>query len=275
MADVPPIAKHALVTGASGGIGEEFCGLLAAEGFDLVIVARSEDQLNRVAGVLNTKHQARIIPVALDLTVREACEALAAELADRDIVPDVVINNAGFGLHGHTAEIPVHEQVAMVDLNIRAATDLSLRYLPSMLQRKRGGIMNVSSIAAYMPAPYMPVYHATKSYLLSFTLGLASEYRGSGVTISALCPGYVPTGFQARANMEGLRMVKTAPRLSADEVARLGWEGFKRGERIIIPGLINRVMAYVSHILPYQLPTGALRVLSKPLEQAKTDDKTA
>lgn len=275
MADLPPIAKHALITGASGGIGEEFCKLLAAEGFGLVIVARSEDQLNRVAGVLSTKHQARVIPISLDLSVREACDALAAELDDRGIVPDVVINNAGFGLHGHTAELPVHEQVAMVDLNIRAATYLSLRYLPSMLRRKRGGIINVSSIAAYMPAPYMPVYHASKSYLLSFTLGLASEYRGTGVTISALCPGYVPTGFQARANMEGLRMLKTAPKLSAEEVARLGWEGFKRGERIIIPGLINRVMAYISHILPYQLPTGALRVLGKPLTRPKADDRTA
>ena len=203
MTDTAPIAKHALITGASSGIGEELCGILASEGFDLVIVSRNDDQLNRVAGVLTSRYQARVIPITLDLTIREACDALAGELADRDIVPDVVINNAGFGLHGHTAEIPVHEQLGMVDLNIRSSTDLSLRYLPSMLKRKRGGILNVSSIAAYMPAPYMPVYHATKSYLLSFTLGLASEYKGSGVTISALCPGYVPTGFQARANMEG------------------------------------------------------------------------
>lgn len=275
MADPPPIAKHALVTGASGGIGEEFCNILAAEGFDLVIVARSDDQLNRVAGILSTKYQARIIPISLDLTVREACDALAAELEHRGIVPDVVVNNAGFGLHGHTADIPVHEQVNMIDLNVRCATDLSLRYLPSMLARKRGGIINVSSLAAYMPAPYMPVYHATKSYLLSFTLGLASEYKGKGVTISALCPGYVPTGFQARANMEGLRMVKTAPKLTAAEVARLGWEGFKRGERLIIPGVLNRMMAYISHLLPYQLPAGALRFLSKPLDQPKTDDRTA
>jgi short-subunit dehydrogenase len=264
--------RLALITGASSGIGEAFATLLASEGYRLVIVSRSDDQLNRVAGVLNTKLQARITPIALDLSKSDACTRLVEELGQRGFSPDVVINNAGFGKYGHTLEIPVEQHVNMVDLNVRAVTDLSLRLLPAMLRRKRGGILNVASLAAFMAGPHMPVYHASKAYVLSFTEALASEYAGQGVTISTLCPGYVRTRFQGRAGMEGQRVVKFAPKLSAAEVASIGWESFKRGDRIIIPGAPNKLTATAVKFLPRSLVYGTLRRLYKPIDVTPSDE---
>ena len=270
MSDKPGTGRFALITGASGGIGEEFAKLLAAEGYQLVIVARNDDQLNRVAGVLATKHQARVSPVALDLTEPEAGRKLADELSERNFSPDVVINNAGFGKHGHTLDIPVDEHVNMVDLNVRALTDITLRMLPAMLERKRGGVINVASLASFMSGPHMPVYHASKAYVLSFTEALATEYAGTGVTISALCPGFVKTGFQARADMENMSILKFAPKLSAAEVTEITWEGFKRGEQIIIPGWPNKLAVVATRFVPRQLLAKMTRRIYKP-SQAKVN----
>lgn len=274
MSDKSGTGKFALITGASGGIGEEFAKLLAAEGYQLVIVARNDDQLNRVAGILNTKHQATVSPVALDLSKPAAAKRLQEELRTRDFSPDVVINNAGFGICGHTLDTPVEDYLNMIDLNVRSLTELSLQLLPAMLQRKRGGILNVASVASYVPGPYMTTYHASKAYVLSFTEGLASEYAGTGVTISALCPGYVMTGFQARAHMEDNRFIKFAPKLTAQELATLAWDSFKRGERIIIPGTPNKLAAFAARFLPHQLVMQALRRINKPAEKAKLHEQT-
>ncbi len=272
MPDQPGTEKLALITGASGGIGEAFAKLLAAEGYRLVIAARNDDQLNRVAGVLNTKYQASVSPVALDLSDPDAGETLENELKARNFSPDVIINNAGFGKHGHSGDIPIDEQVNMIDLNIRCLSDLTLRFLPAMLERKRGGILNVASLAAFMPGPYMPVYHASKSYVLSFTQALASEYAGSGVTISALCPGIVQTGFQARAGMEGLRVLKFVPGPPVDEVAAIGWERFKHGDTIIIPGMINKIIVHTVRFMPRRLVASAFRLAVKPTAQPESDE---
>lgn len=274
MSDKLGTGKFALITGASGGIGEEFAKLLAAEGYQLVIVARNDDQLNRVAGILNTKHQATVSPIAMDLSQPDAAKRLMEELRARNFSPDVVINNAGYGICGHTLDTPVDDYLNMIDLNVRSLTELSLQLLPAMLQRKRGGIINVASLASFVPGPYMATYHASKAYVLSFTEGLASEYAGTGVTISALCPGYVMTGFQARAHMEDIRFIKYAPKLTAEELATLGWECFKRGERIIIPGTPNKIAAFAARFLPRQLVMYALRWINKPAEKAKLHEQT-
>ncbi|MGI9464018.1 MAG: SDR family NAD(P)-dependent oxidoreductase [Aestuariivirgaceae bacterium] len=272
MSDQPGTGKSALITGASGGIGEAFTNLLAAEGYRLIITARSDDQLNRVAGVLSTKHQASVSPVALDLSKPDAAETLQNELKSRNFSPDVVINNAGFGKHGRTLDTPIQEHMNMVDLNVRCLSDLTLRLLPAMLERKRGGILNVASLAAFMPGPHMPVYHATKAYVLSFTEALASEYAGSGVTISALCPGYVQTGFQSRAGMEELPVLKFAPKLPAEEVASIGWEAFKRGDRLIIPGTVNKILAQSVRFMPRQMVSQVVRFINKPPADAPGDE---
>lgn len=268
MADKPGTGKYALITGASGGIGEEFARLLAAEGYQLVIVARNEDQLNRVAGILNSKHRATVSPIAMDLSALDAAKSLVKELHTRGFSPDVVINNAGYGICGHTLDTPVEDYLNMLDLNVRTLTELSLNLLPAMLKRKRGGILNVASLAAFVPGPYMSVYHASKAYVLSFTEGLASEYAGTGVTISALCPGYVMTGFQSRASMDEIRFIKMAPKLTAEELVTMAWENFKRGDRVIIPGLSNKFSAFAARHLPHHLVMQVLRRINKPAEEA-------
>ena len=240
--------KLALITGASGGIGEAFGHVLAAEGYDLILVARRDQELHRVKGVIAAKNPVAVHVMALDLSENGAIETLAAEMANRNLVPSVVVNNAGFGLTGFSAELSREEQLSMIDLNVRVLTDLTLRYLPSMIASKFGGIINVASIAGFMPGPMMAVYFATKNYVLSFSDALASELKGTGVTITTLCPGTVKTAFQARAGQNDRSSTK-----SAFDVASQGWAGFKARRRGVIPGVFNQLVAYGLRITPRRI----------------------
>jgi uncharacterized protein len=240
--------KLALITGASGGIGEAFGHVLAAEGYDLVLVARRDQELHRVKGVITSKLPVAVHVMALDLNEAGAVETLVAEMASRNLVPAIVINNAGFGLAGPMAELSRDEQLRMIDLNVRVLTDLTLRFLPAMVARKSGGIINVASVAGFMPGPMMAVYFATKNYVLSFSDALSSELRGTGVTLTTLCPGTVKTGFQARAGQN-----ERGSTLSAYDVASQGWAGFKAKRRVVIPGFFNQMTAYGLRITPRRL----------------------
>jgi short-subunit dehydrogenase len=160
----------------------------------------------------------------------------------------VVVNNAGFGLIGPMAELSRNEQLQMIDLNVRVLTDLTLHFLPAMVARKAGGIINVASIAGFMPGPMMAVYFATKNYVVSFGDALNSELRGSGVTLTTLCPGTVKTGFQARAGQN-----ERGSTLSAFDVASQGWAGFKAKRRVVIPGIFNQLVAYGLRAMPRRL----------------------
>ncbi len=235
--------RRALITGASGGIGEAFARILADEGWELALAARNDGELHRVAGVLRAKHQIEAHPVAVDLSMRDAGGRLAAALDKRGFSPDVVINNAGFGLAGEAASLPLDEQLSMLDVNARTATDLSLRFLPAMRARGRGGVLNVASLAGFMPGPGMAVYFATKAYLLSFTESLAEEMAGTGLTISAFCPGMVRTGFQDRSGMGRSWMARFMPAAKPDVSAWAGWQGFKEGRTVIVPGILNTLLA--------------------------------
>jgi len=269
MSDSSASEKCAVVTGASSGIGEAFVHLLADEGYRLVICARNEGELNRVAGIVGSKRVADVTAIPLDLSTREAGDVLGAELAARGLSPEVVINNAGYGLTGHAAEIGLGPQVNMTDLNVRSVTDLALRFLPDMIERGRGGIINVSSIAAYLPGPGMAVYFASKAYVTSFTDALHEELRGSGVTATALCPGPVRTDFQNRSGMNRLRIVKFARMQTAEYVAQAGWDGFKRGSRVVIPGALNEFLAYASRITPRVITLPAVRFFQSPAARGK------
>ena len=240
--------KLALITGASGGIGEAFGHVLAAEGYDLVLVARRDQELHRVKGVITSKLPVAVHVMALDLNETGAVETLMTEMASRKLIPAIVINNAGFGLAGPMAELPRDEQLRMIDLNVRVLTDLTLRFLPAMVASKSGGIINVASIAGFMPGPMMAVYFATKNYVLSFSDALSSELRGTGVTMTTLCPGTVKTAFQARAGQN-----ERGSTLSAYDVARQGWAGFKAKRRVVIPGFFNQMTAYGLRITPRRL----------------------
>ena len=240
--------KLALITGASGGIGEAFGHVLAAEGYGLVLVARRDQELHRVKGVISAKNAVPVHVIALDLNENGATETLAAELASRNLVPSVVINNAGFGLIGPSVELSREEQLNMIDLNVRVLTDLTLRYLPNMIASKSGGIINVASVASFMPGPMMAVYFATKNYVLSFSDALGSELKGTGVTITTLCPGTVKTAFQARAGQN-----ERSSTLSAFDVASQGWAGFKARRRMVIPGTFNQFVAYGLRAAPRRI----------------------
>jgi short-subunit dehydrogenase len=256
----------ALITGASGGIGEAFADVLAADGFELAIAARSEKELSRVKGVIAGKHSVPVTAFSLDLSERGACDALAEALAERSLVPDVVINNAGFGLIGKAAKLSRTSQLNMIDLNIRALSDLTLRYLPQMIAKGSGGVINVSSVAGFMPGPHMAVYFATKAFVLSFTDALAEEMKASGVTVMSLCPGPVETNFQARAGMKRARALSRINPMSAGEVARAGWAGFKAKERMVVPGLLNKLTAYGARGAPRRL---LLPIVRRAIASAK------
>jgi short-subunit dehydrogenase len=236
-----------LITGASGGIGEELAVVAAKAGRSLVLVARSAEGLSRVAERIAALGVARPKTVALDLGEAGAADRLADWLAEQSLTVAELVNNAGYGLVGAVATLDRKEQVGIVDLNIRALTDLTLRFLPDILQA-RGGILNVASTAAFQPGPNMAIYYASKSYVLSFTEALAYELRGR-VRVSALCPGPVPTGFQKRSNMGKTRLSRL-PGMAPARVADIGWRGFVAGKRVVIPGFLNKMTAFFGPRVP-------------------------
>jgi short-subunit dehydrogenase len=244
-----------LITGASAGIGTELARVFAAHGHELVVVARRADRLNALADdIAKTgvkSGQPRPTVLASDLEQRDAVAKIAAELSSRGLEPSFVVNNAGFGLMGEAATLDRNEQLGMVDLNVRVLTELSLAFVDS-LARHQGGLLNVASIAAFLPGPGMAVYYASKAYVLSFTEALHQEWSGRGIRVTALCPGPVPTEFQARANMElpsAAKMIELPP----DRVAQIAYDGLMRGERVVIPGLGNKLAVAAMRLTPHAL----------------------
>jgi short-subunit dehydrogenase len=252
-----------LITGASAGIGVELARVFAAHGHDLVLVARREDRLKALADEIAASGRPRPTVLAADLERRDAVALLAAQLASRGLEPAIVVNNAGFGLSGAAALLDRNEQLGMVDLNVRALTELSLAFVDS-LARHRGGILNVASIAAFLPGPGMAVYYASKAYVLSFTEALHRELSGRGVRVTALCPGPVPTEFQARSGMRVDRAQRQLE-LPADRVAQIGYDGFMRGKRVVIAGAGNRLVVFLMRFIPHAL---LLRVVDQRMRDA-------
>jgi short-subunit dehydrogenase len=241
-----------LITGASAGIGAELARVFAAHDHDLVLIARREDRLRTLADEIGAGGRRRPEIMTLDLQQPDCGTPIAQALAAREVEPRFVVNNAGFGLVGSSARLDRGEQLAMIDLNVRTLTDLSLAFVDS-LTRLRGGILNVASLAGFLPGPGMAVYYATKAYVLSFSQALHVELKPRGVTVTALCPGPVPTEFQARAGVSGRKDMAwlTVP---AERVAREGFDGLMQGRRVVLPGIGTRMVS----LLPRVLPVGAL-----------------
>jgi uncharacterized protein len=247
-----------LVTGASGGIGLELARAFSAGGDDLAVTARTPEALSRLADEIEGAGRARPIAVALDLGEPGAADRLLDAIGREGAQVSRLVNNAGFGLNGDAASLPRAEQVAMVDLNVRALTDLTLAALPSIVALK-GGVLNVASTAAFQPGPGMAVYYATKAFVLSFSEALAYELAPQGVTVTALCPGPTSTGFQERARLDSALFDVVRP-MGAAEVARYGHEAFLKGDRVAVPGLMNRIMAGTAGLTPRAL---SLAVISR------------
>jgi short-subunit dehydrogenase len=236
-----------VITGASSGIGASLARAFAAQGHEVVLVARRAAELSAVADAIAAGH-ARPHTIAIDLALADAADRLADELSARGVEPQYIVNNAGFGLLGRAATLDRTQQRAMIDLNAGALTDLSLRFLDS-LARRRGGILNVASIASFLPGPGMAVYHATKAYVLSFSEGLRRELAPRGIRVTVLCPGPVLTGFQARAGVNDVHYPRGFLR-TADQVARAGYDGLMRGRRVVVPGLPNKIVPWLPRLLP-------------------------
>ncbi len=240
-----------LITGASGGIGAALAHEFASHGHDLVLVARREQALGALADTIAAKSANRPTILRADLTRTDAVQGIAEALDQRGLEPDVVVNNAGFGLLGAADELDRAEQLAMIDLDVRALTELSLAFIDS-LKRRRGGILNLASIAAFMPGPGMAVYYATKAYVLSFSEALHRELKPKGVRVTVLCPGPVPTEFQARAGMSGDIFPRLLTR-SPGQVAKDAYRGLMQGRRVVVPGVANRAVITAIRFTPHRI----------------------
>ena len=251
----------ALVTGASGGIGLELAGILAAAGHDLVLSARSEEKLRAVAAGLARAHGVAAEVVAVDLSQAAGVGSLTAELSKRELSPEILVNNAGVGMHGAFAEADEAALLAMVQLDVTSLVALTRRLLPAMRARRRGRILNVASTAAFVPGPFMASYYASKAFVLSLSVALGEELSGSGVTVTALCPGATDTGFAEAAGVGGSKLFQGARVMDAATVAKAGYRGMMAGRSVVVPGLLNKALASSAGLGPRWLTAKVARAL--------------
>jgi short-subunit dehydrogenase len=237
-----------LITGASAGIGTELARVFSSNGHRVVLVARRADRLTKLAGEIAAGGGATPIVIPCDLEQPDAGDKIAAALASEGVEVEFVVNNAGFGLFGNAIELGRVEQLGILAVNIRALTDLSLRFSDSLI-RHRGGILNVGSIAGFLPGPGMAVYYASKAYVLSFSEALRQELAPHGVRVTALCPGPVPSEFQARAGFEP-GYDSAILNVSAFDVAQAGYRGLMANKRAVLPGLGIKVVPFLLRLFP-------------------------
>ncbi|MGM0881330.1 MAG: SDR family NAD(P)-dependent oxidoreductase [Bacillota bacterium] len=250
--------KTVLITGVSGGIGKELADRFAKGGHNIVLVARSESKIVELAQEYRKKYGIQATVIAKDVAAPGVPEEIFTELKEKGITLDYLVNNAGFGLFGTFMETDMEQEVNMIDVNIKALTVMTKLFLPDMVKRGQGGVMNVASLVGFFPGPMMSVYYATKAYVLSFTEALANEVSGTGVTVTALCPGLTSTGFVDRSGMGASKMLKGAI-MEAGQVAEEGYRGFLRGKTLIMPGARNRFIAFMPRLLPRMMMTRIIR----------------
>ena len=241
--------ENVLVTGASSGIGLEISKVFARNGSNLVIVARREEKLNEIAEELNAKYGIEVRVLAKDLSKPKSAAEIFNELKRDNHIIDVLVNNAGFGAIGNFYELDHEMQVDMVSLNSVALTSLTRLFLPGMIERNRGGILNVGSLAGFQPGPNATVYYATKAYVLSFTEALAEELKGTKVKVSCLAPGPVATEFGEISGIDKTVLFKFGTQ-SSSEVAQKGYDGFREGKIITIPSISSSLLPVLVRFSP-------------------------
>ena len=246
-------SETVLITGASSGIGLELAKCFAVDGCRLILIARNRDALEKLAKELQIKNKIETIVFTADLSLPETPKRIFENLSAQKISVDVLVNNAGFGAHGAFLEMSLSWQLEMLQVNIVALTELTGLFLPGMIQRKRGGILNVSSVAGFLPGPGMAVYYATKAFVLSFTEALSEELLDTGLKVSALCPGPTESNFGNVARGQKVRQMKTS-KMSAEVVAQYGHRAFRNGKVIAIPGLQNKLFIFLNRFAPRWIP---------------------
>ncbi|MBI3249545.1 MAG: SDR family oxidoreductase [Deltaproteobacteria bacterium] len=255
----------ALITGASAGIGYALSRCFAADHHDLILVARQEQKLRHVAEELHREFQVSTHVIAADLAQADAPRKLADAVQANSLTVDFLVNNAGFGLGGKFTETALATELEMVQVNIVSLVYLTKLFLPAMVERKSGRIMNVASTAAFQPGPFMAVYYATKAFVLSFSEAIGNELSGTGVTVTALCPGPTASDFQARANIQETRLVKSKLMgfMSTEAVAQVGYRGLMSGKRVVVPGVMNKLGVQGTRVLPRRLSAQIARMLQE------------
>jgi len=251
----------ALVTGASMGLGAEFARLLASEGYDLVLTARSGDRLATLKKEVENLHGITAQVLVADLADPRTPAAIHERMRSGGIEIDVLVNNAGFGMYGKFSDSNLQTEMEMIQVNIVALVHLTKLFVRDMVARRRGRIVNVASTAAFQAGPMQSIYYASKAFVLSFSEAIGNELKGTGVTVTALCPGPTPTGFQERANVGGLRGLRLMMRVSPEAVVRAGYHGMKRGRPVVIPGLLNNIIVFLLRLVPRRLVTNVVRRL--------------
>lgn len=245
--------RTALITGASSGFGVEFTRLFAADGWNVVMVARSADAMRKVAGQVRARDRVEVLVMPMDLSKPGASAELVSSLLERGVIVDALVNNAGFSTYGEFWRDDPSTQSALLQVNVVALTELCRLILPGMVERGRGRILNLGSVGSFGAAPMTAAYAATKAYVLSLSLAMADELRGSDVTVTCLCPGPTQTGFQDRAAMQDSALIRGKKLAGAREVAEAGFAAMKAGRPYLVTGATSKLFAFGSRFLPRTL----------------------
>lgn len=250
--------KYAIVTGASCGIGLELAKILAKDGKNIVVIARSRDQLEDLKREIENKHGTKVKVLAKDLSDPKAPPEIFSELEKEKIYIDVLVNNAGFGVYGMFLETDLREELDMIQVNAASLIHLTKLFLKGMVRDKSGYILNAASLCAFLPTPMEAVYCSTKAFVLHFSEALANELQGTGVRVTCLCVGLARTGFQKRAHMENCKVAKRKM-MDAATVAEAGYKALKRGKVIEIPGLVYKFAPWFARFAPRNVVTRVVR----------------
>lgn len=254
--------KTVIITGASQGLGLEFAKFFAKDGYDLTLVARSKEKLDSASKDLSKNFGIKVKTFSSDLSKTGSVEKLWLELKKEKISPDILVNNAGFGLHGFFYETSLEKELEMMQLNMVSLTHLTKLVLQDMLKKGNGRILNISSTAAFQPGPLMAVYYASKAYVLFFSQALSNELKGTGITVTCLCPGPTRTGFQERAGLGGISLLRSNV-MNANKAAEIGYNALMKGKTLEIAGFQNSLMAFMVRFLPRSLVLSHVRGLQE------------
>ncbi len=254
--------KTALITGASSGIGLEMSYRFAEDGYQMVLVSRNRNTLEQISMEIGQKYHVPVHVIDADLINYDAPQEVYERVTALGVHIDVLVNNAGFGLYGPFLDNDRLEELQMIDLNIRALTNFTKLFLPHMIKQRSGGIINVASTAAFQPGPLFAVYSATKAYVLSFTEALANEMQGTGITVTAFCPGPTATAFMDRSNLKVSKLLRMGL-MDVKKAVDIGYKGFNQRRIIVIPGLKNRVLSVLNRFIPRQWLINVTRSMSE------------
>lgn len=255
--------KTVLITGPTSGIGYELAKLFAKDGYGLVLIARNGPKLLDLKSEFEKEHSIFVKIIEKDLSRPSAPQEIFEALQKDSITIDILVNNAGYTNFGFFSKTDLKTELEMIQLNMTSLTHLTKLFLPEMVKRGQGKILNVASTAAFQPGPLMAVYYASKAYVLSFSEAIARELKGTGVTVTALCPGPTRTGFQKRGDIEGTRLVRSDLIMEAEPVARLGFLGLMKGKTVVVPGFKNKIFAFSSRLIPRDLMTRIVRAVQE------------